>query len=80
MQTQRAHIKAVSLELGYFGDGGWHASIVLHYELQADTHGSPPSLKAAGTSLPFKLSQPIIDDLTVKATIEPSQPPIDLIA
>ncbi|MCY1225039.1 hypothetical protein D9M72_372280 [compost metagenome] len=48
MQAQRAHIKAVSLELSNFGDGGWRASIVLHYELQADTHGrSPPFYELA---------------------------------
>ncbi|MCY1221674.1 hypothetical protein D9M72_337400 [compost metagenome] len=80
MQAQRAHIKAVSVELGDLGDGGWHASIVLHYKLQADTHGRPPPSEAAATSLPFELSQPIIDDLTVKATIQPSQPLVDLIA
>jgi hypothetical protein len=72
MQPQRAHIKALSLELGDFGDGGWLASIVLHYELQADTHGRPPSVEAAATSLPLELSQPIIHGLTVKATIQPN--------
>ncbi|KAI3601214.1 hypothetical protein D8I24_4010 (plasmid) [Cupriavidus necator H850] len=42
MEAQRAHVKAASLELGYFGDGGWLASLIVHYELQADTHGRPP--------------------------------------
>ncbi|MBP0621000.1 hypothetical protein J8I82_13850 [Cupriavidus sp. LEh25] len=79
-QAQRAHIKAVSLELGYFGDGGWYPSLVLHYKLQGDTHGRPPPVEAAATSLPLEVSQPIIDDLTIKATIQPSQPPVDLIA
>ncbi|ODV40999.1 hypothetical protein AWV79_02460 [Cupriavidus sp. UYMMa02A] len=67
MQAQRAHIKAVSHELADFGDGDWHASLALHYELQADTHGRPPPVEAAATSLPLELLQPIIDGLTAKA-------------
>ncbi|CAG9187568.1 hypothetical protein LMG23994_07013 [Cupriavidus pinatubonensis] len=77
MQAQRPHIKAFSLELGYFGDGGWHAALALHYELQADTYGRPPPVEAAATSLPLELSQSIIDGRTVKATIQPSQPPVE---
>ncbi len=80
MQTQRAHIKAASLELGYFGDGGWLASLIVPYKLQADTHGRHPPVEAAAASLPLEPSQPIIDDLTVKARIQPSQPPVEFIA
>ncbi|MGO4815544.1 ATP-binding protein [Cupriavidus sp. 2MCAB6] len=37
---------------GKFVDSGWHASLVLPYELQTDTHGRPPPLEAAATGLP----------------------------
>lgn len=50
MQAQRAHIKAVSFELGYFVDGGRCATIVLHDELQADTQAA---------LLPWKLRRPV---------------------